>query len=89
VVELSKLEALTLLCGRYEGIDERIIENDVDREVSIGDYVISGGENCQVLTDNSDFLIPRAITPSSVIAPNISGNSVMTSKRIITKEEYF
>lgn len=44
VVELSKLEALTLLCGRYEGIDERIIENDVDREVSIGDYVISGGE---------------------------------------------
>jgi tRNA (guanine-N1)-methyltransferase len=43
VVELSKLEALTLLCGRYEGVDERIIENDVDREISIGDYVISGG----------------------------------------------
>ena len=35
---------MTLLCGRYEGIDERVIENDIDYEVSIGDYVISGGE---------------------------------------------
>lgn len=43
-VELSKLESLTLLCGRYEGVDERIIKHDVDREVSIGDYVMSGGE---------------------------------------------
>lgn len=43
-VELSKLESITLLCGRYEGVDERIIENEVDMEVSIGDYVISGGE---------------------------------------------
>ena len=44
VEELSKFESLTLLCGRYEGVDERVIENDVDFEVSIGDYVISGGE---------------------------------------------
>ncbi len=44
VEELIKLESLTLLCGRYEGIDERIIENDIDLEISIGDYVISGGE---------------------------------------------
>ncbi|CAC9545128.1 tRNA (guanine(37)-N(1))-methyltransferase (EC 2.1.1.228) [uncultured Gammaproteobacteria bacterium] len=44
VVELSKLETLTLLCGRYEGVDERIIDSDVDKEISIGDYVISGGE---------------------------------------------
>ena len=44
VEKLSSFESLTLLCGRYEGVDERIIENDVDLEVSIGDYVISGGE---------------------------------------------
>ena len=44
VEELIKLESLTLLCGRYEGIDERVIENDIDLEISIGDYVISGGE---------------------------------------------
>ncbi len=44
VDELIKSESLTLLCGRYEGIDERVIENDIDLEISIGDYVISGGE---------------------------------------------
>ena len=44
VDELIKSEYLTLLCGRYEGIDERVIENDIDLEISIGDYVISGGE---------------------------------------------
>ena len=44
VEELATFESITLLCGRYEGIDERIIENDIDFEISIGDYVISGGE---------------------------------------------
>ena len=44
VEKLVKFDSLTLLCGRYEGIDERVIENDIDYEVSIGDYVISGGE---------------------------------------------
>ena len=44
VEKLAAFESLTLLCGRYEGVDERIIENDIDYEVSIGDYVISGGE---------------------------------------------
>ena len=44
VEELTKFDSLTLLCGRYEGVDERVIEYDVDFEVSIGDYVISGGE---------------------------------------------
>ena len=42
--ELSTLDSITLLCGRYEGVDERAIEHDVDMEISIGDYVISGGE---------------------------------------------
>ena len=44
VEELTTFESITMLCGRYEGIDERIIENDIDFEISIGDYVISGGE---------------------------------------------
>ena len=44
VEKLAAFKSLTLLCGRYEGVDERIIENDIDYEVSIGDYVISGGE---------------------------------------------
>ena len=44
LIELSKKNHLILLCGHYEGIDERIIELDVDEEISIGDYVLSGGE---------------------------------------------
>src|SRR5437868_2458131 len=44
VMEISKESALTLLCGRYEGVDERLLEGRVDEELSIGDFVLSGGE---------------------------------------------
>ncbi|MEO8017882.1 MAG: tRNA (guanosine(37)-N1)-methyltransferase TrmD, partial [Pseudomonadota bacterium] len=42
--EFSKLPGLILVAGRYEGLDERVIESRIDREVSVGDYVLSGGE---------------------------------------------
>ena len=42
--ELAKRERLILICGRYEGVDERFIDREVDEELSIGDYVLSGGE---------------------------------------------
>src|SRR2546422_6880709 len=41
---LSKESRLVLLCGRYEGVDERLVRRSVDEELSIGDYVLSGGE---------------------------------------------
>ena len=44
VEKLATFESITMLCGRYEGVDERVIENDIDFEISIGDYIISGGE---------------------------------------------
>jgi len=44
VMELSQESGLILLCGRYEGVDERLIERCVDEEISIGDFVLSGGE---------------------------------------------
>ncbi len=52
-VELSKNKAgVILLCGHYEGIDERVLETEVDMEISIGDYVLSGGEiAAQVVVD--------------------------------------
>ncbi len=43
-VELSKMDHLILLCGHYEGVDERVIDEIVDEELSIGDYVMTGGE---------------------------------------------
>jgi len=42
--ELSELDSIALLCGHYEGVDERVIESIVDEEISIGDYVLTGGE---------------------------------------------
>ena len=44
VMELSKENSMTLLCGRYEGVDERLLQKRVDEEISIGDFVLSGGE---------------------------------------------
>lgn len=43
-LELSRMPGIILVCGRYEGVDERVIEDSVDAEISIGDYVLMGGE---------------------------------------------
>ncbi len=43
-IELSQKEGITLLCGHYEGVDQRIIDEFVDEEISVGDYVLTGGE---------------------------------------------
>ncbi len=44
VVELSKLDRIVLLCGHYEGVDERVLEEIVDEQISLGDFVLTGGE---------------------------------------------
>ena len=60
--ELVHEEHLILLAGRYEGIDERFIEAEVDEELSIGDYVLSGGElGAMVIIDAVTRLIPGAL----------------------------
>ncbi len=60
--ELSTLDQIVLICGRYEGVDERISEHLADREVSIGDYVLSGGElGAAVIVDTITRLIPGAV----------------------------
>ncbi len=53
VVELSKEENLLFICGSYEGVDERFIELDVDEELSVGDYVLTGGELPCMVTVNA------------------------------------
>lgn len=64
---LCQAPELILLCGRYKGIDERIIKDYVDEEISIGDYVLSGGEiPAMVLIDSIARLLPNALnTPES------------------------
>jgi tRNA (guanine37-N1)-methyltransferase len=60
--ELGELEQLVLICGRYEGVDERVGQHLADRELSIGDYVLSGGElGAAVILDTITRLIPGAV----------------------------
>jgi tRNA (guanine37-N1)-methyltransferase len=62
VQELHRQGSIILIAGRYEGIDERVIEKEVDEEYSIGDYVLSGGElPAMVLIDSVTRLIPGAL----------------------------
>jgi tRNA (guanine37-N1)-methyltransferase len=60
--ELAALERIVLICGRYEGVDERVGHYLADRELSIGDYVLSGGElGAAVIVDCVTRLIPGAV----------------------------
>jgi tRNA (guanine37-N1)-methyltransferase len=60
--EISGLDQLILICGRYEGVDERVRSSCVDRELSIGDYVLSGGElGAMVIMDSVSRLIPGVL----------------------------
>jgi len=60
--ELAQLDRMVLICGRYEGVDERVTQFLADRELSIGDYVLSGGElGAAVIVDAVMRLLPGAV----------------------------
>ncbi len=66
--ELSRLERLVVICGRYEGVDERVAEGLVTHEVSIGDYVLTGGElPALVLLDAVTRLVPGVVGDSESV----------------------
>ena len=75
VRELSNCENLLILCGHYEGIDQRVIDMDIDMEISIGDYVLSGGE------------IPAMVLIDSVLryVPDVLGNADSTADESFSK----
>lgn len=61
--ELSQLENITILCGHYEGVDQRLIDEYIDEEISIGDYVLTGGElPALVLADSLSRLVPGVLS---------------------------
>lgn len=63
VSELSRLDRIVLLCGHYEGVDERVIEEIVDEEISVGDYVVTGGElPAMILTDAVCRMLPGVLS---------------------------
>jgi tRNA (guanine37-N1)-methyltransferase len=60
--EFSRLDRLVLICGRYEGVDERVAEFLADREISVGDYILSGGElPAAIIVDAVTRLLPGAL----------------------------
>src|SRR5947209_15389786 len=60
--ELAKIDRVVLICGRYEGVDERVNEFLVDREISVGDFVLSGGElGAAIIVDTVSRLIPGVL----------------------------
>lgn len=67
VVELSKENHLIILCGHYEGIDQRVLDKIVDEEISIGDYVLTGGElPAMVLIDSVSRYVEGVLSKDSI-----------------------
>ena len=61
-LELSKMDNIAILCGHYEGVDERVIEEIADEEISCGDYVLTGGElPAMVMVDTIARLVPGVL----------------------------
>ena len=78
VKELSKTEGLIIICGRYEGIDQRFVDYNGLREISLGDFVLSGGEPAAVtLIDAIVRLLPNVLgNPSSLLEESFNDNLI-------------
>ena len=75
VKELSKEKHLVLLCGHYEGIDQRVLDEIVDEEISIGDYVLTGGElPAMVLIDSVSRYVEGVLSEDSTKEESFSNN---------------
>ena len=75
VKELSKENHLILLCGHYEGIDQRVLDEIVDEEISIGDYVLTGGElPAMVLIDSVSRYVQGVLSEDSTKEESFSSN---------------
>ena len=75
VFELLEYEHLILLCGHYEGVDQRVIDLFIDEEISIGDYVLTGGElPAMVVADCVSRYVDGVISASSLVDESFSEN---------------
>ncbi len=66
VIELSKKERICFVCGHYEGIDQRVIEKYVDEEISVGDYVLTGGEMPAVIVADAVSRMVKGVLSDEV-----------------------
>ena len=88
VIELSKESHLILLCGHYEGIDQRVIDEIVDEEISIGDYVLTGGElPAMVLIDAVSRYVDGVLSDGSTEEESFR-NSLLEYPQYTRPEEF-
>lgn len=88
--ELSKLEHLIIVCGHYEGVDQRFIEKYVDEEISIGDYVLTGGEiPAMIIADSVVRLIPGVLEKKEATENESFSDSTLLEHPQYTRPEKF
>lgn len=88
VQDLATLPEIILVCGRYEGIDERVIELDIDREISLGDFVLSGGEVAAVaLFDAVGRLVPGVLGHASSASQDSFSDGLLDCPHYTRPEE--
>jgi tRNA (guanine37-N1)-methyltransferase len=80
IIDLAKRESMVLLCGRYQGIDNRVLENEIDEEWSLGDFVISGGElAAMTLIDAMTRFQPGALGDEGSVLEDSFSNGLLHS----------
>ncbi|MDP3973859.1 MAG: tRNA (guanosine(37)-N1)-methyltransferase TrmD [Candidatus Daviesbacteria bacterium] len=89
--EFSKLDQLIIVCGHYEGVDQRFIDKYIDEEASIGDYVLTGGEiPAMVIVDSVTRLIPGVLEkPEATENESFSDSSLLLEYPQYTRPEKF
>ena len=89
IISLSKLKNMTIICGRYEGIDQRIIDKYVDEEISIGDFILSGGEYAAIcLVDAISRYIPGTLGNKDSYLKDTFSDGLLKGD-VFTKPEIF
>jgi tRNA (guanine37-N1)-methyltransferase len=89
VMELSGARAVTLLCGRYEGVDERLLARRVDEEISIGDFVLSGGEiAAMALMDAVVRQLPGAVGDCASVMEESFADGLLDCPQYTRPEKY-
>lgn len=89
VRELSRYEHLLLLCGHYEGIDQRVLDTVVDEEISIGDYILTGGEIAAcVVIDSVSRMIDGVLPDASAYENESHMNGMLESPHYTKPEEW-
>jgi tRNA (guanine37-N1)-methyltransferase len=89
VMEFSKERSVTLLCGRYEGVDERLLARRVDEEISIGDFVLSGGEiAAMALMDAVVRQLPGAVGDCASVVEESFADGLLDCPQYTRPEKY-